>query len=386
MSRTEWEPRIRRITDNVEERLVYAASLVRQQNLEQAYNELRKILDKNDYSYAATLLLGLVYQGMKRTEDALDCYLKAMKLDPMQSQPAMLAGFATTLLGDREEAARLFEVALHVEPNMAAAHLGLARLLRKPEEVLKAEYHAQSALRAEPHLTQARVVLAGIYRRMGEVDKAINELEIVLQAQAPQPPTVVLLATLYTDKKQHDKAIALLEYATNRWPTQASIWSRLGYERIRVGDHTGAEQAFREYIKLRPKDKAAPLRLVEALVPQGKLDEALDLLPNIPRRGKLTALVHKNYGDIYAAQRRYDEALDFYRAAVRQGPDGTQVIAAIESSAAGGTKTVLVEKYRDTIQREIDEGRQRVLSGDFSAANPIGNPPETQRITAVETS
>jgi tetratricopeptide (TPR) repeat protein len=370
MVNSRWTPRIRRVaTGNEQERLIYAASLLRERKFEEAGEELRRILDQNERSLGATMGLGVTYLATKKPQEALSCFQKAMEIDPMDAQAPLRAGFAALGLSERDQAAAYFATALELDPSQSNAHLGLAIVLQKDDDPQPALDHARAALRGDPELNFARILIAQLQRKSGNLDVAIEELESLLHAHPGQPAASVLLASMYSESDQDERALKLLETTSKLRPDQAGVWSLQGRLRMKTKDYAGAEQAFRQAATLRTKDVFGPLRIVEALIPQGKYDEAAELLQKVPRRGPAAAMSFKYHGDIYAARKIYDEAVSNYRAAMLKSKDGQAAVAELEAELGEriADPKVAVEKYQAAVQKLTDQAREKLLQRDFQS-------------------
>ena len=182
-------------------------------------------------------------------------------------------------------------------------------------------------------MAPARMMMAKLLSEGGNVDDAIGELQSFVNNNPDKPQASIQLAMLQARQGNHDKAAELLEGAAAANPEDGRIQDLLGRTRLQTKDYAGAEVAFTRAIDLKTEDRSAPLRLVEALVKQGKLEKARDILKDVPRIGRVAGLIHRSYGDIYAAQKLYDDAVQSYRAAILNSPDGEKLLAEIEAEA-----------------------------------------------------
>ena len=377
-----WTPRVRRVVANSEqERLTYAGSLLRERKFEEAGEAFEQVLEQNDRSLGALLGLGITHLASRKPAEALTYLTKAMEVDPLTPQAPLQAGVAALALGELEQAQAYFSNALQLEPSQSGAHLGLAQVLQKKNELEPAIEHARAALRFDPAMNAARMLMAQLQKRSGNVTVAIEELQSLLRAHPGQPAASVLLASMYSENNQDEQALELLEASTKLRPDQASVWSLQGRLRMKMKDYAGAEASFRKASELRTKDTFGPLRIVEAMVPQGKLDEAMEMLEDVPRRGPAAALVFKFYGDIYAARKNYDEAVASYRAAMLNSKDGGDaVVAALEAELGDAANSELtVGKYQEAIKKLEEQGRERVLQRDFQSTVRQLNPGSWQQ-------
>src|ERR1700721_1824039 len=131
MQGEQWTRQIRRVNPDEQERLQFAASLLRERRLDEARDELLAILQQNEGSVRAHMMLGVLYQGQRMHAEALEHFRFAVSIDPMNAAAHQRAGSCCLRLNQLEEAGGLLETALHLEPNNAGAHMGMAQLLAK---------------------------------------------------------------------------------------------------------------------------------------------------------------------------------------------------------------------------------------------------------------
>ncbi|MEZ4222605.1 MAG: tetratricopeptide repeat protein [Polyangiaceae bacterium] len=63
----------------------------------------------------------------------------------------------------------------------------------------------------------------------------------------------VRYAMVLEERGHPRRALAVVEAASKRWPSQATVWSFLGRLRVAVGQPEGAEQAYRRSLELEPR-------------------------------------------------------------------------------------------------------------------------------------
>lgn len=362
MPEQEWTPRVRRVNSGGgRERLQYAVSLIREERLDEARDELLSILREDRRSIPARMMLGQVYLRQQMHSDALDEFKQAIAIDPLQVQPHVRAGTCCLRMNDIEQAKALFQTALDLDPKQVGAHFGMGQALAQSGQTEQALTHVEEALRLDPQMAPARMLLARLMRQTGNVDDAIEELSGFLNTNPDSAPASVGLAMMERRKGNNKKAIELLDAASKSNPESDRIWDLLGRTKMVVKDYAGAEKAFNEVINLKAQDRSAPLRLVDALVKQGKLEKAQDILKSIPRRGRVTSLVHQYYGDIYAAKRLYEDAVESYRAALLHMPDGERVLAEIDAAAGpGADDKAKIPQFQDAIAKLREEAIAKV--------------------------
>jgi tetratricopeptide (TPR) repeat protein len=363
----QWTPRIQRITKNEGERLRHAFALMRERRFSEAHEELQQILAQNDQSFAAHMTAGFLLQRQKKPDEALAHFMTALAIDPMHARAHVMAGLTCLALKDLDQAETLTRSALDIDPKQVFAHNGMARVLRAKGDTKKALAHLNKALEIDPAHHMSRLLLALLLNKEGRVEEAVKQLNDLLQIAPGNPFAAMQLARIYSEKGENQKAVEILERIVRNRPEASNAWTLLGRTRMRMANYKGAEEAFHQASQRRPKDPLGSLRQVEAMVPQGKLDQARDMLRRIPRRGRLAALVHKYYGDIYLAEKKYSEAAQSYRASILNGENGEKSLAEIDAAmakASGGPSTA-IKRYREEIDRRLEAAREKMGDQDW---------------------
>jgi tetratricopeptide (TPR) repeat protein len=365
-TQTQWTPRLRRVTDSERERLTYVGTLVRDRRLDDARSELESLLRQNARSFGANVSMGWVCNYQRKAAEALIYFKRAASIDPKRVQPHIMAGYCYLQLRDLDSARSSFEAALEIDPKLPGAHFGMAQVLQRSGDFDAALKQIGQVLRVDPLSSPARLLLANVLRRSGKIDLAIKELEAFLKLVPENFQAYNILSGLYNQEGNHHKAAEMLEAAVKLRPNSVALWGRLGRARMQVNDYEGAEAAYREVARLRPRGRTSSLRLIEALIPQAKFDEALEIIRKIPRRGRIGAMLYKYSGDIFAAQKRNDEAVQSYRAAVIASAGGEKLAAEIDAaSQANGDSSATVKLYQAAIADLEEAARKRMAEQDW---------------------
>src|SRR4051794_8475068 len=108
----EWSPHVRRVEDDGDQRIKHAVSLMREEQFDEARDELLAILHENEKSTQARIMLGAVYLRQQMYIDALDQFKYAISIDPLTVHPHVLAGTCYLRMGDSEQARAALQTAL----------------------------------------------------------------------------------------------------------------------------------------------------------------------------------------------------------------------------------------------------------------------------------
>jgi predicted Zn-dependent protease len=328
----EWTPRVRRInTSDVGEqgKLTFISSLIGERRYDEAEDELKSLLEANPRSYLANLQMGRLSQRKREFDRAAEFFETARMANPTSSQAPLLAGGAYLRSADFDRAGASFQTALEIEPKLATAHAGLAQVHFRRNDLKAAEASLEEALALDPEMRRARTLMARIHSKRGDVEASKREVEDIISTRPDQPRPIVGLARLHLQANEPKEAIAVLEQGVSQHESSVELWAMLGRARLAAEDYAGAEQALRKALDLDPRERMVGLKLLQALIPQGKLQEAMQLLHGVPERARRNPLVHAAYGDIHMAAGRYKQAAESYRAAMLRRADGKSVVDSI---------------------------------------------------------
>lgn len=227
-----------------------------------------------------------------------------------------------------ELADQVFRQAIREDPAFALAHVGLSeakwRRFRDGEGrrfLDEAEQEANAAIQLDPELAAAQVARARILRERGEVGRSIAELQ---QAMANHPKPAEAYIELGHSFRQAGESTAAEEAfraATVLDPSDWRNWNQLGVILTDQGRLAEAEEAYEEARTTGGPDNVWPLsNLVAVRVLQGKFDEAIETTTSSP--AEITdGSIASNLGTAHFYLGRYKEAEPLYRRAVELEPD-----------------------------------------------------------------
>jgi len=101
----------------------------------------------------------------------------------------------------------------------------------------------------------------------------------------------------------------------------------LAASRVRLEQYPGAEAAATEALRASPTDAVASAALGEALVAQGKLDEAIQRLTPIIQADPRLPYAHYWRGQAYQRKKQVARMVDDYQAVLRLAPDAPEAPA-----------------------------------------------------------
>jgi tetratricopeptide (TPR) repeat protein len=126
--------------------------------------------------------LGLCYAGLNQTDEAIQAYQQAIRLNQQQTLhwpwPSMNLGTLLLRLERLEEAEAHLRESLAIDPRFPVAHLRLGQVLEKKERYEEAIAELEQAARLDPTYPEPHFALGRIYRKRRDSAAAEKELSL----------------------------------------------------------------------------------------------------------------------------------------------------------------------------------------------------------------
>src|SRR6266404_4035285 len=186
------------LTDRVEK----AATLIRDNRIEEAERQLNSVLHVRPQDAAALDLLGTIRAKQ----------------------------------GKLSEAESLFTRAIRIDHQLIGAHMNLAYLYLLTGAHEKTASELREVLRLDPHNADACYKLAWLLLFQGKLDECINTIDEARKSQPPSAPLLALLGDAYLRKDKLDKAEESYLLSLNESGTTADAMLGLANIYQRRGD------------------------------------------------------------------------------------------------------------------------------------------------------
>ena len=154
--------------------------------------------------------------------------------------------------GKTEDAIQNYREALKLDPQLPGIHFELAEMLSTlatPDSLAEAEREYQAALAANPDDEQSECRLGDIALRRNDVKEAYDRYFKAVQLQPGDPDANIGLAKVLMTMNQPQKALPLLQHAIQLDPTSAVAHFRLSAVYRELGRPDDAKHEIEEYQK-----------------------------------------------------------------------------------------------------------------------------------------
>ena len=175
--------------------------------------------------------LGLALEASGRTEEAIQSYRQAVRIDPNHTEAYNNLGVAHAEKGMLPEAVRYYSISLRINPDSDRAHHNLGLVLARQGKMNEAVRHFSEALRINPNYANAHHNLGIALASRGRLNKAVNHLT----------------------------------RAVNIRPDFAEAFNNLGLAQVRQGNLKQAVESFSEALRINPDYRQAQRNLRLAL-------------------------------------------------------------------------------------------------------------------------
>jgi tetratricopeptide (TPR) repeat protein len=248
--------------------------LVRQHKLDEATNELNKVLELRPTHQQARMLLGQVYLRLGNLDGAVGAAKEAIRFDPQFIPALELLANASAGLTDWAAASAAREEVRRLIPDNVNNLISLG------------------ALYVQRHMTEEA---EKVFDRAYELDKDNSLL-------------VRGLADFYADSGRSEKGVQLLDAYVGRHETMPEAWILRGEFAARVSGLAEAEKYYRTAAKLSPGDPKPLVALGDVYARANNLATAVTIYLQAVAVKPEAPEAKRHLADVYMAQGAYGQA------------------------------------------------------------------------------
>lgn len=319
-------------------------------------------------------LLAVLLETRGRLEEAESFFASTAdsgRLPTPTIETAVRHRWASVLLelGRTVEARRQIERVLDINPDHAAAHVLLGKLLAQGGDYEGARSQYERALILQPTATATYFVLGQVLRDLGQLEAAREQLARAGRQEVRlEDPWVGELQELVSGAGAHliagsraflrgDLERAEREYRQAVAIDAESVAARLGLASVLLEQEDPkagpkAVSHLETALDLDPESSAVRYQLGTALLRLGRLEDAIEVLDDTVKRAPAYTQAHVALASALSRVGQQDAALEHYQAASRLDPADLELVLA----QAG---PLLALDRLDELSRVVDEVLQR---------------------------
>lgn len=339
---------------------------MQQKQAEPAENTIKELIEAQPTQLNHRVQLAQLYMLLGRYDDVENTLRAAMQDFPSDPVPPTVLADFFIKRGDVAKAEGELKSAIAKNPGEANLHFALAQLLegtKRPDEAEKVYRDFISATESKPDALKAKNRLAALLTRRGRPDETEELLKEILAENAQDHDALLLQAKLALNGKKPQDAIASLRSILKDQPDSTEVLTLLASAYQMDGKPALAQENLEKAVLAKPDDFGLRKNLVEFLIGQKNyelaLEKANDFLKLKPKSldglglkaevyvgsQQLVPLesvlkeISSNFpdnpigpyrlGGLYAAQKKYDEAVTELELAIKRSKEDYDPLKAI---------------------------------------------------------
>ena len=230
---------------------------------------------KNPASWRAHHELGLTLVTLKRNEEALPQFRKAIQLEPGKAEPHFSLGVALASLGRRDEAKAEYEAVLRLDPAQADARINLGNILLDEGRGVEAEVQFRAAIRSRPDYGPGHNNLANVLLRQDRPAEAMGPAREAVRLGPADGIAHYNLGNALAGTGQWPAAATEYEATLRLLPDFAEAHNNLGNVQRLLGRLPEARGQYEDALRLNPEFVEARRNLAQVLARAGRVGEAV---------------------------------------------------------------------------------------------------------------
>jgi protein O-GlcNAc transferase len=305
------------------------AVLVNRGDVKEGIRELERALAIKSTDSTAQMNLALAYGQIGASEKAISLFSKVEADSRLQKHALpsyVLAGYARSLAANGQigPAITKMKVALAIDPQNAELHDEMGSLYAQQKVWNHAQEEFAAAIHLNPDLAAAHLHLGLAMRARGEGDAMPEMMEA--SRLAPQNVTIGLeLGKALVADGKDEQAIPIFEHVLQQEPNsiQASYQLALALQRSNRVQESIA--LFRKVVAAEPSNAEAMTNLGMAL---GQVQQAKDAVPVLQRAISIapeSVTAHQNLAAAYVQLSQFSDAVAELHQALKLAPDAPQL-------------------------------------------------------------
>lgn len=235
-----------------------ALTYERQGNLEKAEEEYIAALETNPLSPTILNNLGYAQYRLKKYDEALSNFRKAINSDRTYARAYNNAGLVLEARQEYDGAERFFKQAIAINPELYTTYINLSNLYLIQGDLEKAELGFKKSIEIAPDSAHAFFRLGSLYGRQKRFAEATEMFDKGAQRGEPRPPDYVNWGNIYFGTRKPEEAIKMFRRAI-----EIDESFEQAYLNLALTFHTygfppdSAEKYLNKILSINPRNEAA---------------------------------------------------------------------------------------------------------------------------------
>ena len=273
---------------------------------------------------------GHALEAQGKLDEAMQCYLEAIRLAPNPARGHLNRGNVLLLQGDLQGALDAFRTALVHQPDYAGAYYNTGNALLGNRQLDAAVASYRSALQIKPDYAEVHCSLGVALKELGQVDEAVTSFRRALEIEPglveAQTNLGKIIGDIYTagivglNNGKPDEAMAHFCRVLKIEPNLLEAHYNLGNALNQLGQFENAVASYQQALEIKPDFAEALGNLGVALHKLGKVIAAAENYRRAIEIKPGYAEAHYNLGNALKDIGQLDQAVPSYRRAIEINP------------------------------------------------------------------
>ncbi|MBY0314085.1 MAG: tetratricopeptide repeat protein [Bdellovibrionales bacterium] len=225
---------------------------IEEKNWSGARPVLQQIISMKKDDKPSILSLAMVYKQEGYVNRALEMYLTAASLDPLDPTPLFLAGELYMGAGNYTSAQAQFSRVLKINKRFPKVYYNLGKAALESKDFTKALEMAQMEQHINPNIAESYLLAAEAYYRMGQYSSCATEYQKAIPKRPQTADIYINLARCYRLSGALESAVTMLDQAAQKESGHPDIYKELGATFHMQGLLVEAYTAYERYLALAP--------------------------------------------------------------------------------------------------------------------------------------
>ncbi len=297
--------------------LGYADSALRRN--QEAVSAYRKALELKPDLFEARLNLGVMLLEMKDPAGAAEQLGKATELKPSHPRARLYYARALGLSGQTSAAEKQFQLVVSGQPDLGIAHYDLGQLELGQKHYAEALAEFQKA-GVDPKLPQAELGMALAAEGLGKTADASGYFEKYLAAEPNDLETRFHLAKVDLQLGRNEQALANLKAIYAAKPDTPGVAAALGDVSALLKDFPESEKFYTQALAANPNHSDLHRALAKTLLDQGKYPQAETEFRTALKLGPQNREAAQGLATALYLEKRWDDTIPLLEALLK-APD-----------------------------------------------------------------
>jgi tetratricopeptide (TPR) repeat protein/SAM-dependent methyltransferase len=286
-------------------------------------------------------------------DEARNCCLRALELQPDHFDAIVGLGNVLFSLGQQEKAALQYQKALQINPEHAVAHCNLGNILSVMGRYDSAAASYQKAIQIDPNLFIAFYNFGNLRMQQCAYDKAVNNFKraVALIPSEEQLTVIKHQGRLLAQNNRPEEAKALFTQLCQTYPDDTQSWLHLSTVNGKLGNIDEAGDCCRRVLAIQPHHDQAHVVLGNVFFHHRKLDEALSHYQRALESNPQNVTALNNFGNACQTEEQIHDYIGFYREAIKLLSDPSEARATFGKII----KNTLPTAYVPWLDEELQE-------------------------------